>query len=294
MESKVRVGLVLEGGAMRGLFTAGVIDVLMENGIYTDGTIGVSAGAAFGCNYKSRQIGRAYRYNLRFCKDPRYCSLRSLITTGDMFGGDFCYRVLPDELDKFDAKTFETSPMEFYLVCTDVNTGEPVYHKCSDGKGTDLQWIRASASMPLVSKVIKLGERALLDGGISDPIPLRFFQSIGYGKNIVVLTQPRTYEKHKAKFQPVLNVLLKKYPRVAEGLRKRHFIYNQTLKYIRNEEQKGNVFVIAPATSLPIGRVEHDPNRIKIVYNIGRKTTEKLLDKLREYLNTDEEKPLYS
>ena len=283
MDSK-KTGLILEGGAMRGLFTAGVIDVLMENDIYTDGAIGVSAGAAFGCNYKSGQIGRAYRYNLRFCKDPRYCSLRSLLKTGDLYGGDFCYRVLPDELDKFDTKTFESSPIEFYMVCTDVNTGEPVYHKCTDGKRADLQWMRASASMPVVSNVIKIDGKELLDGGIADPIPLKYFQSIGYEKNIVVLTQPRTYEKSKPKLQFLLDMLLKKYPNLAEAMRRRPFVYNQTLKYIRNEEAKGNILVIAPPAALPIGKVEHDPDRIKVVYNIGRKTAEGMLDKIKEFL----------
>ena len=285
MDSKVKTGLVLEGGAMRGLFTAGVIDVLMENDIYTDGAVGVSAGAAFGCNYKSRQIGRAFRYNLRFCKDPRYCSLRSLIKTGDLYGGDFCYRVLPEQLDIFDVKSFEASPVEFYLVCTDVDTGEPVYHKCTDGKTEDLQWMRASASMPIVSNVIKISGKRLLDGGVADPIPLKYFQSIGYEKNIVVLTQPRSYEKNRGKFQFLINTMLKKYPKLAEAMKRRPFVYNQTLKYIRNEENKGNVLVIAPPEALPIGKVEHDPDRIKVVYNIGRKTALEMLDKIKEFLN---------
>lgn len=284
MDSKIKTGLVLEGGAMRGLFTAGVIDVLMENDIYTDGAIGVSAGAAFGCNYKSRQIGRAFRYNLRFCKDPRYCSLRSLIKTGDLYGGDFCYRVLPEELDLFDVKTYEASELEFYYVCTDVNTGEPVYYRSTDGKTKDLQWMRASASMPIVSNIIKVDGHELLDGGIADPVPLKYFQSIGYEKNIVVLTRPRNYEKHRPKLQFVINAALRKYPKLAEAMRRRPFVYNQTLKYIRNEEHKGNAFVIAPPSPLPIGKVEHDPDRIKVVYNIGRKTALDNLDKIKEFL----------
>ena len=284
MDSKIKTGLVLEGGAMRGLFTAGVSDVLMENDIYTDGAIGVSAGAAFGCNYKSRQIGRAFRYNLRFCKDPRYCSLRSLIKTGDLYGGDFCYRVLPEELDLFDVKTYEASELEFYYVCTDVNTGEPVYYRSTDGKTKDLQWMRASASMPIVSNIIKVDGHELLDGGIADPVPLKYFQSIGYEKNIVVLTRPRNYEKHRPKLQFVINAALRKYPKLAEAMRRRPFVYNQTLKYIRNEEHKGNAFVIAPPSPLPIGKVEHDPDRIKVVYNIGRKTALDNLDKIKEFL----------
>lgn len=284
MDSRAKTGLVLEGGAMRGLFTAGVIDVLMENDIYTDGAIGVSAGAAFGCNYKSKQIGRAFRYNLRFCKDPRYCSFRSLIKTGDLYGGDFCYRVLPEELDLFDVKTYEASPMEFYFVCTDVNTGEPVYHRSTDGKTKDLQWMRASASMPIVSNIIKVDGYELLDGGISDPIPLKYFQSIGYEKNIVVLTRPRTYEKHQTKLQFMVNAMLRRYPKLAEAMRRRPFVYNQTLRYIRNEEHRGSVLVIAPPAPLPIGKVEHDPDRIRVVYNIGRKTASGMLGEIKAFL----------
>ena len=138
-ESKRRTGLILEGGAMRGLFTCGVIDVFMENGIDFDGAVGISAGAVFGCNYKSRQIGRPRRYNEKYCRDKRYCSIRSLITTGDLYGADFCYRLLPDELDPFDREAFKNDPMEFYVGATDVKTGECVFHTCSDGEDADMK-----------------------------------------------------------------------------------------------------------------------------------------------------------
>ena len=149
----MKTGLVLEGGALRGLFSAGVIDVMMENGVKFDGLVGVSAGAAFGCNYKSRQAGRAIRYNTRFANDWRYCSWRSWLTTGDLFGGEFCYHVMPEELDIFDTAAFDSNPMEYYAVCTDVETGEPVYQKLMKCAYDTYEYIRASASMPLVSKV---------------------------------------------------------------------------------------------------------------------------------------------
>ena len=153
---RLKTGLIMEGGAMRGMFTCGVIDVLMENGARFDGAAGISAGAVFGCNFKSRQIGRAIRYNKKYCADPRFCSFRSLIKTGDMYGADFCYRELPDLLDPFDRETFRTDPMEFYVGATDVSTGKCVYHKCVDGGHTDIQWMRASASMPLVSRPVSV------------------------------------------------------------------------------------------------------------------------------------------
>ena len=191
----MKKGLVLEGGAMRGIFTAGVIDVLLENDIYFDGVIGVSAGACFGCNYVSKQIGRTLRYNLKYCQDPRYCSVRSLIKTGDMFGADFCYHDIPETLDPFDTETFVASSTEFYVVATDIESGEPVYRKMTDCKGEDLEWIRASASMPLASRIVEIDGGKYLDGGIADSIPLDAFQKMRYEKNVVILTRPDGYKK---------------------------------------------------------------------------------------------------
>ena len=188
-------GLVLEGGAMRGLFTAGVMDVMLEHGITYDGMIGVSAGAAFGCNYKSKQIGRVLRYNTKYCKDPRYCSVLSLLLTGNLYGAKFCYHTIPEKLDLFDNETFEKNPMEFHVVATDIEKGNAVYEKFDVCDNRCLEWIRASASLPLVSKIVKTDGYKLLDGGLSDSIPVKYFQSISYDKNVVVLTQPEGYVK---------------------------------------------------------------------------------------------------
>ncbi len=191
----MKKGLVLEGGGMRALFTVGVTDVLMENGITFDGAIGVSAGAAFGCNYKSCQPGRAIRYNTRFAKDKRYCSMSSLIRTGDLFGADFCYKRIPRDLDKFDDEAYDNNPMEFYVVCTDIETGAPVYKSCPVSDEVMLEYIRASASLPLISNIVEIDGKKLLDGGITDSIPLKCFESIGFDRNVVILTQPKDYVK---------------------------------------------------------------------------------------------------
>ena len=190
-----RKGLILEGGAMRGLFTAGVIDEMMEQGVRYDGCIGVSAGAAFGCIYKSHQIGRVLRYNKRFAHEKKYCSWYSWLTTGDLYGADFCYHKLPDELDIMDVKTYNSDPMHFYVTATDTATGKAVYHELDHLDDEAYEWMRASASMPVVSRPVRLMGRSLLDGGISDSIPVKFFESIGYTRNAVVLTQPRGYRK---------------------------------------------------------------------------------------------------
>ncbi len=277
-------GLVLEGGAMRGLFTAGVTDAMMEHGIEFDGIIGVSAGACFGCNYKSGQKGRALRYNVKYCGDPRYCSIRSLIKTGDMYGADFCYHELPEKLDVFDKDAFEKSPIEFYIVCTDIETGKPVYHKMDKCDYTELEWMRASASMPLVSRIVEIDGLRMLDGGVSDSVPLEYFQSIGYQKNVVVLTQPRGYLKKANSLMPLIRMRLKKYPKLVEAMDKRHIMYNETLEYIWDEEKKGNVLVICPEETLPIKRVEHKPEKLTEVYNMGRCVFEKNAEKVKCFL----------
>ncbi len=284
----MKYGLVLEGGAMRGLFTAGVIDVLMENNIKLDSMVGVSAGAAFGCNYKSGQIRRTIRYNTRFCKDKRYCSKRSLIKTGDLFGADFCFHTIPDKLDVFDNAAFEASPVEFWVVCTDVATGKAIYHKSTHMDYDELEWIRASASMPLVSRIVEVGGHRMLDGGIADSIPLKFMESRGCEKNVVVLTKPRDYIKKPMKIMSVINAKYHKYPEFVKAVANRHKMYNNELKYIRSAEEEGRAFVIAPPESLPIGHLEHDPEVMLEAYRIGRRIANENLDKLREFLGISE------
>ena len=280
----MKYGLVLEGGAMRGLFTAGVIDVFMENGITFDAAVGVSAGAAFGCNYKSGQIRRAIRYNTRFCKDKRYCSVNSLIKTGDMFGGEFCYHTVPDKLDLVDVETFNNSPMDFWVVCTDIATGKAIYHKCGHISYDELEWFRASASMPLAARIVEVGGYRMLDGGIADSIPLKFMESRGCERNVVVLTQPRDYVKKPAGAQKLIKLRYRKYPELIKSIQNRHKMYNGELKYIRSAEEAGRAFVIAPPEALPIGHIEHDPEVLLEVYRIGRRIANENLEAVKEFL----------
>ena len=274
----------MEGGALRGLFTAGILDVLMENGVRFDGLVGVSAGAAFGCNYKSGQAGRVIRYNKRFAHEWRYCSWRSWIATGDLFGGEFCYHKMPDELDVFDKETFDSNPMEYYAVCTDVETGEAVYKRLMKCSPETYEYIRASASMPMVSNIVEVGGRKLLDGGVTDSIPLRFFQQQGYERNLVILTQPADYQKQHNRLMPILRLWLHRYPKMIEALDKRHEMYNQQLEYVREEERKGNTYVIRPPQKLVIGHISHDENEMQGVYQMGRRVGEGRLKDIVEFL----------
>ncbi len=280
----MKKGLILEGGAMRGLFSAGVIDVLMENGVTFDGVIGVSAGACFGCNIKSHQPGRVIRYNKAMAHEWRYASLRSLLTTGDYFGGDFCYHYLPWHIDVFDKHSYDNDSSEFWCVCTDIETGEPVYEKFDTVNDEMLEYIRASASMPVASKVVEIKGKKLLDGGISDSIPLKFFQCQGYERNIVVLTQPEGYVKTRNRLLPLMKPFIRKYPELVHALSTRHDMYNGQTAYVRDEEKAGRAFVIRPTGALTIGHISHNPDEMQDTYEQGRQQALTSLSEIKHFL----------
>ena len=279
-------GLVLEGGAMRGLFTSGIIDVMMDAGIEPDGLIGVSAGAAFGCNYKSRQKGRAIRYNKMFARDKRYCSWQSWLKTGNLYNAEFGYHIIPAKYDIFDDEAFDKNPMEFYVVCTDVETGKPIYKKLEKATPLTYDWIRASASMPLASRVVELEGKKVLDGGVADSIPLAFFESIGYEHNVVILTQPDGYIKEHNRLMPLMRLGLRKYPQMIEAMDKRHLMYNEEVEYVRQAEREGRCLVIRPQEKLPIGHISHDPEEMQRVYDIGIETGRKYLTNIKHFLSS--------
>ena len=268
---------------MRGLWTAGITDIMMEHGIWPDGLIGVSAGAAFGCNIKSRQIGRAIRYNTRFAKDPRYSGWKSLLTSGDYFNAEFGYHVVPYEYDIFDTEAFEANPMPFTIVCTDVETGQPVYHVMDHVDNDELEWLRASASMPLVSKVVEVDGWKLLDGGVGDSIPLEYFEKQGYKRNVVILTQPLGYRKKHLGLMPLMRLALRKYPHFLKALDERHLMYNCQLDYVAEAERLGRCLVIRPDENIPIGHLSHDAQQMRHVYELGRAVGERYIEKIKEY-----------
>ena len=278
-----KIGLVLEGGAMRGMFTAGILDVFMENGVDFAAAVGVSAGAVFGCNFKSRQIGRAIRYNKRFCNDKRYCSIESLLKTGDLYGAEFCYHTLPEELDIFDKQAYEENPLPFYVVCTDVFTGKPVYKRLDKADEECFLWMRASASMPMVSTPVQVGGYTLLDGGMSDAIPLRFMHDLGYEKNVVILTQPRDYVK-KPSNKALLKIGLRKYPAMIKAMEERHSMYRFEQDYVLENAKNGNTLVLCPDSNLDISRTERDPEKLQRVYDEGRKIALRELERIKAFL----------
>jgi len=281
----MKIGLVLEGGAMRGLFTAGVLDVFLSHGIPFDGAVGVSAGAAFGSNFKSRQAGRVLRYNTRYCQNPEYCSFSSLLKTGDLYGADFCYRKLPMELDPFDWETWDRNPMPFFAVCTNVKTGRPAYFPCVGDRDRILEIFRASASMPLVSRMVTVDGEKYLDGGISSSIPLEFMEENGYEKNVVILTQPRDYKKSQSHTELFMRLRYGKYPALCRSMAQRHMVYNRETAHVLKEEALGKAFVIAPPAPLPVSRTEKDPQKLHKAWEIGQKEALRLLPALKKFLS---------
>lgn len=282
----MKTGLILEGGAMRGLFTAGVMDVLMEHGVTFDGMIGVSAGAAFGCNFKSGQIGRVLRYNTRFCADPRYCGLRSLRKTGDLYNADFCYGEVPLKYDLFDFDAYERNPMAFWVVCTDVETGQALYHEQKTRQDHQFDWLRASASMPLAARIVEIEGKKLLDGGIADSIPVRFFEQIGYERNVVVLTQPLGYRKKPNRALPLIRRAYRAYPRLVQALEQRHLVYNETLAEIARQEAEGRLLVLRPEVPLPVTRIEKDPDKLRAAHAAGVAVATRRLPELKAFLRS--------
>ncbi|MCR5508884.1 MAG: patatin family protein [Lachnospiraceae bacterium] len=284
----MKKGLIMEGGAMRGMFTAGVTDVFMENGIEFDGAVGTSAGAAFGCNYKSRQIGRALRYNKEYCADERYASAKGFFRTGNLYSDDFCYHEIPETLDKFDFDTFNDNPMEFYITCTNIETGRPVHHRHdenADDLNTFLEWIRASCAMPMLERIVEIGGVKLLDGGVADSVPIRFFEELGFDRNVVILTQPLTYRKKKIKYGLIARSRYRNYPQLTKAMLDRHIRYNETYDYIREKELKGELIAVRPPEALNIS-ISHDKNELQRVYDIGRREGLMSLKKVKDYLGS--------
>lgn len=278
------VGVVLEGGGFRGMYTAGVLDVWMERGLTADACVGVSAGATFGCNFKSRQIGRTLRYNKRYCTDPRYASLRNWIFTGDLFSREFAYGELPWKLDVFDQATFAADPMRFTVVATDIERGEAVYHDLGPGDVTDIEWIRASASIPVVSRPVELEGLRMLDGGVADSIPWHWMLDQGYDRTVVVLTQPAGYLKEPNGMMPLLRVWLRRYPKLVELLANRHERYNRCVQELSELERAGRVFVVRPSASVKMPMLVHDPDILQRAYDVGRADAEASLPALEAYL----------
>ena len=278
----MKVGLVLEGGAMRGMYTAGVLDTFLENNIEVDGIIGVSAGVLFGVNYLSKQKGRVIRYNKRFINDRRYMGLWSLLTTGNIINKEFSFYEVPQKLDVFDNETFMKSDIDFFATVTNVETGEPEYIKLND-LFAQMEVLRATSAMPYVSQIVELENGKYLDGGVSDSIPVEKCKEMGYDKIIVILTRPLDYRKKKPK-EFIAKTYYRKYPKFAKTLNNRYKMYNDTVEKIIELENKKEIFVIRPSKTLKIKRIEKDAEKLQEMYDLGLEDGQKALEDLKKYL----------
>lgn len=278
----MKICLVLEGGAMRGMFTAGVLDVLLDEQIAVDGAVTVSAGALFGINYPAKQRGRVLRYNLKYLHDKRYMGWHSLFTTGNVVNKAFAFYELPFTLDPFDQATFATSQIDFWVTLTNIETGEPEYVKITDAFA-QMEALRATSAMPMVSRVVEIEGKKYLDGGISDSIPLDKAMALGYDKIIVILTRPLDYRK-KPSNNWLFKLFYRHYPKLIERWENRYAEYNQAVEKVIEMEKAGKIFVIRPSESLDISRLEKDLAKVQAMYDLGVKDGQAALSELKNYL----------
>ena len=276
-----KTALILEGGAMRGLYSAGVLDVFMQNNITVDVAYGVSAGALFGLNYKSRQIGRAIRYNLKYAHEKNYMGLYSLITTGDVMNKDFCFNKLVYELDKLDFETYKNNPMDFFAVVTNLKTGKAEYIKIDDAK-EGIEYFRASGSMPFVSKPVEIDGNLYLDGAIADAIPFKKALEDNFEKIIVVLTRPQGYTKKNSHLP--YNLIYRKFPNFVVAAKNSCKKYSETLDLIKKYESENKIIVLRPSKNVKVKRVEKNRKKLQAIYDLGVSDCIEKLDKIKEYL----------
>lgn len=282
-----KVAMVLEGGSFRCQFTAGVLDVFMENGVEVSACYGVSAGALSGFNYKSRQIGRANRVNLAFCNDSRYMGAKSFATSGSVVGYDFLLNDIQDRLDPFDNDAFEKNPMSLYAVATDVVFGTPAYLPVENAV-LDVDALRATTSLPLMTQPVEMGDAIYLDGGVADSVPVEHaLEDAGFDRAIVVLTQDRTYKKGPYEFLAAAHARYAAYPYLLEALENRHERYNEQREHIWEYERQGRALVIAPPQPVEVGHIEHDPAKLLALYIQGRQEGKRRLDEVRAFISKE-------
>lgn len=282
----IEAGLVLEGGGMKGIYTAGVLDFFMEKDLYFANCYGVSAGACHLCSYISRQPKRAYRVSLDYLQDKNYCSARSLLMTGDLFNVKMCYEDIPNKLDPYDFKTAAKYEGNAYAVVTNIRTGEPEYMPLRE-MHRDIIAVRASASLPMVARNVKIGEEYYLDGGVSDAVPIRHAIADGNQKNVVILTKEVGYIRQPASNLGIMKLRYRKYPKVYELMANRHNAYNETLRFLEEEERAGRAFVIRPKEANDIGRIEKDRSKLEILYQIGYEDAKNCYEDMMEFLRKE-------
>lgn len=280
-----KIALVLEGGAMRGMYTAGVLDSFIDNGIKVDTIISVSAGALFGVNYASEQRGRALNYNTKYLRYPMYMSFKSLVKTGNVVNKEFAYYILPKRLDIFDQEKFEKSNIDYYATVTNVDSGKAEYVRI-DNVFEQMEYLRASSAMPFLSEIIEINNKRYLDGGIADSIPVEKAKSMNFDKIILVLTRDENYRKKEKNNKIIEVITYKKYGKtLGDIILSRGKRYNETIDKIIDYEKRKEIFVIRPSKEIKISRLEKNVDKIREIYNLGFEDSKNKIEELRNYLN---------
>ncbi|PAD66500.1 patatin family protein [Bacillus sp. 7586-K] len=279
-----RTGLILEGGGMRGIYTAGVLEYFMEQDFYAPYVIGVSAGACFGASYLSRQKGRNRKVNIDYIKDPNYLSLRNYMKKRQLFGMDFIFDEIPNKIVPFNFEAFKDAKEEFVVVTTDCQTGTPVYYNKKEDGENILTLLRASSSLPFIAPIVQYNGKSLLDGGIVDSIPIKKAEHDGINKNIVILTRYGNYRKKKSNICWILEKAYKDYPKLISAIVRRYEMYNETLDYIEGQERNGSVFVIRPSVPFKVGRIEKNQKKLEGLYKLGMEDAKKEFTRLEKWL----------
>ncbi len=278
----MKIGLVLEGGAMRGMYTAAVLDTLLKYNIQFDAVAGVSAGALFGVNFLSEQRGRVIRYNKRFNRDKKYMGLYPLLKEGNIVNTKYAYHDVPHKLDFFDDETFKKSSVPFYAVITNIESGKPEYVQIKS-VFQQMDTLRASGSIPFVSKPVEINGNKYLDGGVADSIPFEWLSKKGCDKLVVILTRDMTYRK-KPINKALTKFVYRKNPKFAQSIITRHDVYNQTVARLKQLESEGKVFVIRPSSPIEVGMIEKKPEKLQKVYDLGILDAENCINDLKVYM----------
>ncbi|MFC3885915.1 patatin family protein [Bacillus songklensis] len=282
------IGLVLEGGGMKGLYTAGVLEFFMEQNLFFPYVIGVSAGACMAASYLSRQKGRNKKVNIGLANDPRYLSFRNFIRKRQLFGMDFLFDEIPNKIVPFDFETMLNGNEQFVVGTTDCDTGKAVYYNKKEHGKDILQIIRASSSVPLIAPAVEYDEKKLLDGGIADPIPLKKAQYDAFQKNVVIMTKPKGYQKQRSRLSSITRFVYRSHPNLSSLLDEHYLLYNETLSYLQSEEQKGNVYVIQPSTDIPLSGIERNQQRLTYMYELGYQDAKRQFESLKRWINHGE------
>lgn len=279
-----KTALVLEGGSFRGQFTAGVLDVLLEHGITFDACFGVSAGTLNGMNFKAKQIGRSNRVNLAFCNDQRYVGTSAVASSGSLVGYDFLFNDVQDRIDPFDNETFNANPMELFATVTDIVFGTADYLPVKNAL-LDIDAIRASTSLPLVTQIVEIDGHLYLDGGVADSVPAEHvLEDAGFDRALVVLTQDRSYNKSAYEFMPAARARYGEYPYLLDALETRHERYNEQREHIWHYEEEGRALVLAPPKPVTVKHIEHDAVKLLELYIQGRQEAERQLEAIKNFV----------